>query len=104
MGTAKAAIEALTRYLAVELAPKKIVVNAVSPGVAKTEALQHFAIMQEEDIFERIIKNTPVGRLLVPEDVAEVVGFLCSPAAEMICGQTIVIDGGITLPMPGVEV
>jgi enoyl-[acyl-carrier protein] reductase III len=99
VGTSKAALEALTRYLAVELAPKNIVVNAVSPGVVATEALRHFAAIQEEEgLFERVVSLTPAGRLISPEDVAGVVAFLCSPAAEMIRGQTILIDGGATLP------
>lgn len=99
VGASKAALEALTRYLAVELAPKNIIVNAVSPGVVATEALQHFATMQEDpELLERVVKMTPAGRLITPEDVAEVVAFLCSPAAEMIRGQTILVDGGATLP------
>ena len=99
VGASKAALEALTRYLAVELAPKNIVVNAVSPGVVRTAALQHFdAIRSEEGIIEQAIAATPAGRILTPEDVAGVVGFLCTPAASMIRGQTIVVDGGYTLP------
>ena len=99
VGASKAALESLTRYLAVELAPKNIVVNAVSPGVVETEALQHFdAIRSEEGIIEQAIAATPAGRILTPEDVAGVVGFLCSPAASMIRGQTIMVDGGYTLP------
>jgi enoyl-[acyl-carrier protein] reductase III len=98
VGASKAALEALTRYLAVELAPKHIVVNAVSPGVVETEALQHFDAISEEGILERAAKATPAGRLVIPEDVAGVVGFLCTPTASMICGQTIVVDGGYLLP------
>lgn len=98
VGASKAALEAVTRYLAVELAPKNIVVNAVSPGVTLTEALQHFdALRQDEHILERAIERTPAGRLVTPQDVAEVVAFLCSPSACMIRGQVIVIDGGYTL-------
>lgn len=99
VGASKAALEALTRYLAVELSPKNIVVNAVSPGVVKTEALQHFdAIRSEEGILEKAVTATPAGRILTPEDVAGIVGFLCTPAASMIRGQTIIVDGGYTLP------
>jgi len=99
VGASKAALEALTRYLAVELSPKNIVVNAVSPGVVKTEALQHFdAIRTEEGIIEQAVAATPAGRILTPQDVAGVVGFLCTPAASMIRGQTIFVDGGYTLP------
>lgn len=104
VGASKAALEALTRYLAVELAPLGIRVNAVSPGVVETEALTHFQTMQDDDSYRRIQSSTPMGRLVSPEDVARVVAFLCSPDSAMICGQTIVVDGGYTLPMvlPGV--
>jgi len=103
VGASKAAIEALTRYLAVELAPRKINANAVSPGVVATEALQHFDTMQGEDILEEIAAETPAGRIVSPEDVAGIVAFLCSPAAEMIRGQTIIADGGFTLPAGGIK-
>lgn len=99
VGASKAALESLTRYLGVELAPKNIVVNAIAPGVVKTEALQHFdAIRSEEDIITKAVAATPAGRIITPDDVAGVVGFLCSPAASMICGQTIHVDGGFILP------
>ncbi len=100
VGASKAALEALTRYLAVELAPHKIVVNAVSPSLVETDALKHFATMGDPEIIPRAVAHTPAGRLVTPEDVAGVVAFLCSPAAFMIRGQVIVVDGGITLPTP----
>jgi len=104
VGASKAAQEALVRYLAVELAPKNIRVNAVSPGVVDTDALRHFDFLRrDEGIIERVVANTPAGDLVLKEDVAGVVAFLCSPAARMICGQVIVVDGGISLPMPGVN-
>ena len=103
VGASKAAIESLTRYLAVELAPRNIVVNAVSPGIVATDALQHFNTMQEEDLLEEIAKQTPAGRIVTPEDVAQIVAFLCSPAAKMIRGQTIIADGGFTLPISGIQ-
>jgi enoyl-[acyl-carrier protein] reductase III len=102
VGASKAALEALTRYLAVELAPKNIVVNAISPGMVETEALKHFdAVREDERILERVVSMTPAGRLVTPTDVAGVVAFLCSPEASMIRGQVIVLDGGTTLTMPG---
>lgn len=103
VGASKAAIEALTRYLAVELAPKKINANAISPGIAATEALQHFNTMQDEDLLEKIAEQTPAGRIVTPADVAGIAAFLCSPEAEMIRGQTIIADGGFTLPASGVQ-
>jgi enoyl-[acyl-carrier protein] reductase III len=102
VGASKAALEAITRYLAVELAPKNIVVNAVSPGIVLTDALRHFdAIRQDEHLIERATTLCPAGRLVSPEDVANVVAFLCTPAASMIRGQTILVDGGYSLPVMG---
>jgi len=98
VGASKAAIESLTRYLAVELALKNIVVNAVSPGIVETDALKHFDKLADRSILQKTIAATPAGRLVTPEDVAEVVAFLCTPAASMIRGQVIVVDGGYTLP------
>ncbi len=97
VGASKAALEAITRYLAVELAPMNIVVNAISPGVVLTDALRHFdLIRKDERIIERATALSPAGRLVTPEDVASVVAFLCTPAASMIRGQTILVDGGYT--------
>jgi enoyl-[acyl-carrier protein] reductase III len=98
VGASKAAIESLTRYLAVELAAKNIIVNAVSPGIIETDALKHFDVMADRSMLQKAITATPAGRLVTPEDVAEVVAFLCTPAASMIRGQVIVVDGGYTLP------
>jgi enoyl-[acyl-carrier protein] reductase III len=94
VGASKAALEALVRYLAVELAPRAIRVNAVSAGVVETGALEHFP--HKEAMLEMGVNN-PVGRLVSPDDVAKLVTFLCSPDAEMIRGQTVVVDGGWSL-------
>ncbi len=94
VGASKAALEALVRYLAVELAPRGIRVNAVSAGVVETGALEHFP--HKEAMLEMGVNN-PVGRLVSPDDVARLVTFLCSPDAEMIRGQTVVVDGGWSL-------
>jgi enoyl-[acyl-carrier protein] reductase III len=94
VGASKAALEALVRYLAVELAPQGIRVNAVSSGVVETGALEHFP--NKDAMLEMGVRN-PVGRLVTPEDVAALVTFLCSPEAEMIRGQTVVVDGGWSL-------
>ena len=98
VGASKAAVESLTRYLAVELAPKNIIVNAVSPGIVETDALKHFDALSDQNVLQKAVAATPAGRLATPEDVAGVVGFLCTPAASMICGQVIVVDGGYILP------
>lgn len=102
VGVSKAAIETLTRYLGAELASKNIIVNAVAPGIIRTEALEKFDVVREggEEFYEHMIKKTPLGRLGTPEEVAEVVAFLCTPAARLIVGQTIVMDGGHSLSVP----
>jgi enoyl-[acyl-carrier protein] reductase III len=94
VGASKAALEALVRYLGVELAPRGVRVNAVSAGVVETGALEHFPNREEMLAIGRL---APAGRLVTPEDVAACTTFLCSPDAEMIVGQTIVIDGGAGL-------
>jgi len=94
VGASKAALEALVRYLAVELAPRGIRVNAVSAGVVETGALEYFP--NKEQMLE-MGRSNPVGRIVSPDDVAGAVMFLCSPEAEMIRGQTLVVDGGWSL-------
>ncbi|EST12885.1 enoyl-[acyl-carrier-protein] reductase FabL [Sporolactobacillus laevolacticus] len=95
VGVSKAAVEAITRYLAVELAPMKITVNTVSGGAVDTDALKHFP--NREELLEKAAKHNPAGRIVEPEDLAEAVYFLCTPAAFMIRGQTITVDGGLSL-------
>jgi enoyl-[acyl-carrier protein] reductase III len=95
VGTSKAALEALVRYLAVELAPRGIRVNAVSAGVVETDALDYFP--NREQMLSWSKERTPAGRLVEPREIADAVAFLCSPQAEMIRGQTIVVDGGFSL-------
>jgi enoyl-[acyl-carrier protein] reductase III len=94
VGASKAALEALVRYLAVELAPRGIRVNAVSAGVVETGALDHFP--NREAMLEAGAAN-PAGRLVEVEDVAAAVSFLCSADAEMIRGHVLVVDGGFLL-------
>lgn len=95
VGVSKAAIEALVRYLAVELAPLGVRANAVSAGLVDTSALDHFP--DREAMLAYYRERTPAGRLVEPEDVAEAVCFLASPAAAMIRGHTLVVDGGYSL-------
>jgi enoyl-[acyl-carrier protein] reductase III len=94
VGVGKAALEALTRYLAVELAPLQIGVNAVCAGPIDTNALRAFRTFQATKTH---CERSPGGRLGTPDDIAMVVAFLCSDAARWIVGQTIVADGGVSL-------
>lgn len=95
IGVSKAALESLTRYLAAELAPKGISVNAISAGAVPTEVWK--LLPDGEELLEKVRQRTPSGRLLTPQDVAEIVFFLASPQASMIQGQVIVVDGGYSL-------
>ena len=95
VGTSKAALESLVRYLAVELGPRGIRVNAVSGGVVETGALDHFP--NRDEMLEMGARNA-AGRIVTPDDIAGTVAFLCGPDAEMIRGQIIVVDGGFSLP------
>ena len=94
IGTSKAALESVVRYLGVELAPRGIRVNAVSAGVVETGALEHFPNKEE---MLATVDRTPAGRLVEPEDVAGAVAFLCSSDAAMVCGHTLIVDGGFSL-------
>ncbi len=88
----KAALESLTKFLAAELGPKKILVNAIAPGVTRTEMLARVLspAMQAE-----LVARTPLGRLGETDDIAEVAAFLASDAARWITGQVIVANGGL---------
>jgi enoyl-[acyl-carrier protein] reductase III len=97
VGTSKAALEALVRYLAVELAPR-VRVNAVSGGVVDTDALEHFP--NREEMLAAGAAN-PVGRMVTPDDIAGAVAFLCSADADMVRGQTLIVDGGFSLLVGG---
>jgi enoyl-[acyl-carrier protein] reductase III len=96
VGASKAALEAIVRYLAVELAPAGIRVNAVSAGVVDTGALEHFPM--REEMLRAAKEGTPAGRMVTPEDVAAAVRFLLSDDASMVRGHTLVVDGGYSLP------
>jgi enoyl-[acyl-carrier protein] reductase III len=94
VGVSKAALETLTRYLAIELASQNISVNTIAASAVQTEALKQFIPNESSDA---LWQATPVGRMVTPEDIANVVAFLCSDSAYMIRGQTIIIDGGLSL-------
>jgi len=95
IGISKAAIETLTRYLAYELAPRAINVNAVSGGFIDTDALKSFP--NYDEMLREVVRRTPFGRVGTPEEVADVAVFLCTDAARWITGQVIIVDGGYTL-------
>jgi len=97
VGVSKAAVEALTRYLAVELAPRGICVNSVAPGAVASEALKLYTA--DPNLPKSTWQTTPAGRMVRPEDIANLVAFLCSQQSDMIRGQTIVIDGGLSLTL-----
>lgn len=97
IGVSKAALESLTRYLAVELAPRKINVNAVSAGVVDSSTIRIHPRFEELRV--HLLKQTPAGRLGTTADIADVVLFLCSPLADWICGQILVADGGMSLTL-----
>ncbi len=89
----KAALVGLTRAAAVDLGAANVNVNAVAPGFVRTEMLAKLPA----EILERAEKESLLGRVAEPEDVAHVVTFLCSEEARHITGQVIVVDGGLTL-------
>lgn len=95
VAASKAALEAIVRQLALELGPEGVRINLVSPGLVETRALQHFP--NRAQLVQVASSRTPLGRLTTPEDVAQVVGFLCSDAARMVHGQTIHVDGGYSI-------
>lgn len=90
-GASKAAVSSLTKTMAAELGEKNIRVNAVAPGFIKTDMMDFMS----EDIIEKNLQLSKLKRIGKPEEVANVVAFLCSDLSSYITGQTINIDGGI---------
>lgn len=97
VGVSKAAIESITRYLAVEFAPMGIAVNTVSGGALDTDALKHFP--NRNELLDDARKNTPAGRMVEISDMVKTTMFLVSDDSNMIRGQTIIVDGGRSLTM-----
>jgi NAD(P)-dependent dehydrogenase (short-subunit alcohol dehydrogenase family) len=95
IGTSKGALEALIRHLAVELAPRGIRANVLTPGAVATEAWR--AIPEGEARLAEAARRSPSGRLVTAEELALCAQFLCSPAAAGVNGQSLVVDGGTTI-------
>ena len=95
VGASKGALEAFSRHMAAELISKGIRVNILSPGSVITDAWK--VMPDSEKRIKTTIERTPLGRLVTPEEVAFTAQFLCSDAAAGIVGQTIVVDGGLSV-------
>lgn len=100
LGSAKAAQEALVRYLAVELAPLGIRVNGISPGIVATDSTLYYMQGDDGPLMQEARRLTPLGRPGTPEDIAAIIAFLLSPDSAFLVGQVLVADGGLTLGMP----
>ena len=87
----KTAINGMTRSMAVELAPFNVLVNAVAPGYVLTDLTRQNNSAEE---IEKIAQTIPIKRLAIPEEIANLVAFLCSPKNTYLTGQTIIVDGG----------
>jgi enoyl-[acyl-carrier protein] reductase III len=103
LASAKAALEALTRYLAVELGPRGITVNCVNPGYVDTDSVAlYFGDAEARRTFlEEVEGATPLRALGQPAEVAAAVAWLCSPDADWMQGQVVYLDGGVFLHAPG---
>lgn len=100
LGAAKAAIEAFVRYMAVEFAPLGVNVNAVNGGIIETESSEYFYNVPGMAPLEGVLPKIPKGRMGTAQEVADTIEFLLSPASAYITGQTIVVDGGLSIVAP----
>ncbi|HKY63603.1 MAG TPA: SDR family oxidoreductase [bacterium] len=100
LAAAKSALETLTRYYAIENASEKIFVHGVNPGLVDTDSLKIYFGAAYEENKAALAKLNPMGRLMPTGDVAEIIAFLCSPAANWLNGETLYADGGTGFLMP----
>ena len=98
LGAAKAALEQLVRYLAVELAPRDVAVNSVVPGMVSTDSARLWADTSHPGGWAAFAAERQPDTIITPEQIAEIIAFLCSPAGRCIRGHNLVVDSGITLP------
>lgn len=98
LGAAKAALEQLVRYLAVELAPRDIAVNSVLPGMVSTDSARLWADTSHPGGWEAFTAERQPDTIISPEQIAEIIAFLCAPAGRCIRGHNLIVDAGITLP------
>ncbi len=89
----KAAVDAITKSLAAELGPRRIRVNSINPGMVQTEGW-HSAGISGSDFHKQVLAETPLGRIGVPDDIANAAAFLASSESSWLTGETIVIAGG----------
>jgi enoyl-[acyl-carrier protein] reductase III len=101
LGAAKAALEAYVRFMAVEFAPQGINVNAVNGGIIDSDSSSYFyGVEGMPDLREKVLPKIPKGRMGTVKEVADTVEFLLEPRSEYITGQSLVVDGGLTVVSP----
>lgn len=97
IGLGKAATESLIRYMAVELAPMGIRINAIAPSIVETDAVREVFGTDTAKIMAESAKSNPSGRVVRPEDYTSLMHYLASPAASFITGQIVYVNGGANL-------
>lgn len=101
LAAAKAGLEMLTRYFAMESIGQKIFFHGINPGIVDTDSMKIYFGGSYEEVKENLSRMIPAGSLMPPKDVAEMIAFLCSPAADWMNGETLYADGGLGFMMPG---